>query len=107
MTKERSFLLVLPTIVIAEYLTAQEVETEEGYAKSKQYLSLYTQQDLTMEIAEELGKILRRKTFPQSANLGDLIVAATAICLNASLVTRNKADFIGIPGLELFDPSKL
>lgn len=101
--EDKDVLLVLPTMVIAEYLTAQEVETEDGHEKSKQYLSLFAIQDLTLEIAEELGRILRKKTYPKSATLGDLIVAATAIYLNAELATRDTTDFTGIPNLRLFN----
>lgn len=37
-------------------------------------------------------------------DLGDAIIAATALVHNQTLVTRNTADFAWIPGLKLIDP---
>lgn len=96
--------LVMPTIVVAEYLTAQEAETAQGSSKSKSYLALFKNADLTFEIAETLGQILRRKTYAPGADFGDLIIAATAIYLDAELATKNKVDFAKIPNLRFFDP---
>lgn len=101
------YVLIVPTIVIAEYLTAQEAETFEGNSKSKSYLMLFKTMDLTSGIAEVLGKILRQKTYSMGANTGDLIIASTAIFLDAELATNNKKDFAEIPNLRLFDPKKL
>ncbi|MBI2028692.1 MAG: PIN domain-containing protein [Candidatus Levybacteria bacterium] len=105
--REHEYRLILPTIVVAEYLTARQVETTEGYERSKRYLSLFEKMDLTVEIAEILGQILRRKTYSQGANTADLIIASTAIYLDGELATNNRADFAKIPDLRLFDPKKL
>lgn len=105
--KSESYTLVLPTIVVAEYFTAYEHETKEGREKSRKYLAYFKMQNLTPEIAEVLGQILRRKTYSPSANLADLIVAATAIFLDAPLTTRNKKDFAKIPNLRFFEPASL
>ena len=67
----QEYRLVVPTIAVAEYLTAEETETVTGREKSKDYLALFEILDLTFEIAEVLGKILRRKTYPASANTAD------------------------------------
>lgn len=102
-----NFRLVIPTIVIAEYLTDKKVETELGRKRSEEYLAWFIKQDLTEGIAQVLGTILRRKTYSPSAGTADLIIAATTIYLNAELATSNKADFAKIPHLKLFDPKKL
>lgn len=99
--------LVVPTIVVAEYLTAQEAETIEGSSKSKNYLMLFERMDLTYDIADILGQILRRKTYPPGSNTADLIIASTAIYLNGELATKNRSDFEKIPHLHLFDPKEL
>lgn len=101
------YTLVVPTIVVAEYFASQEVETKEGLLETENYLSLFKKQDLTEDIAHELGKILRRKTYVSSAGTVDLVAAATAIHLDAELATRNKKDFAKIPDLRFFDPEKL
>lgn len=105
--KQSRISLVIPTIVISEYFTSLENETKPEYTKSKAYMSLFKPQDLNMEIAEIIGEILRRKTYTSSASTADLIIAATAIYLDAELATRNKADFAKIPDLRFFDPKKL
>lgn len=99
--------LVLPTIVVSEYLAAKETESIKGEERSKNYLALFGTVDLTFGIAEILGQILRRKTYSTGADIPDLIVASTAIYLKAELAIKNKADFEKIPSLRLFDPKKL
>ncbi|MDP3733585.1 MAG: PIN domain-containing protein [Candidatus Daviesbacteria bacterium] len=103
--KREEIQLVVPTIVVAEYLTAQEAETKTGYESSKSYLATFKIYDLTGEIAEILGRILRRKSYVLGASLADLIVAATAIYLDAELATGNKKDFSKIPDLKFFIPA--
>lgn len=106
--KERTeYLLVVPTIVIAEYLTAKENETSKGKEKSENYLALFKTQDFTSETAVILGEILRRKTYTPNASLADLIIAATAIYLDAPLATRNQAHFAKIPKITFFDSKKI
>jgi len=39
--------------------------------------------------------------------LGDAIIAATAICNNLVLVTRNTKDFAKIDGLKMYNPFEL
>jgi toxin FitB len=37
-------------------------------------------------------------------SLGDAIIAATALIYNLEIVTRNTADFTGIPNIKLTNP---
>lgn len=99
--------LTVPTIVIAEYHTAQELEKKQGLHASREYLATFSIQDLTQPIAETLGTLLRRKSYPTGASTADLIIAATAITLHAPLATRNTTHFKGIPGLTFFQPNQL
>lgn len=101
---KKMFQCILPTIVVAEYHSAQQLESSEGKRAARNYLSTFRIQDLTVSIAETLGTIFRRKTFVSGASISDLIVAATAISLDAKLSTRNRAHFRGIPDLLFFDP---
>ncbi len=105
--KSEKLFVVIPTIVIAEYLTAEEHNIKIHNEKSKEFLQLFNIQDLTSDIAQVLGTILRRKTHLISASMADLIIAATTIYLGAELATRNKKDFAKIPGLRFFDPKSL
>lgn len=107
LVKKEDYHLIVPTIVVAEYLTAQDVEDSIGQEKSRRYISLFKIQDLNYEIAEVLGRILRRKMHVPSASMADLIVASTALYLDVELATRNKSDFAKIPQLRFFDPRNL
>jgi predicted nucleic acid-binding protein len=71
----------------------------------KGFLTGYTILNLSEAIMEEFGRIradLRRHgmLIPDL----DLLIAATALHHNLSLVTRNVRHFIRIPGLNLFQP---
>jgi len=107
LNQQKGYQLVVPTIVVAEYFTSQETETPSGYLQSKNYFALFKSVNFTFEIAEILGKILRRKTYTPSANTADLIIAATTIYFNAELATRNKDDFAKIPNLHFFEPKDI
>lgn len=107
--KERPQLtqLVLPTIVIAEYFASNVFDYAKEEKVADETFSLFSKQDLTLEIAKELGKILRHKTYVPGAGTADLIIAATALSLNAPLATNNKNHFASIPHLHFFDPSTI
>lgn len=98
--------LVLPTIVIAEYFTSTALEKKYEVQVADKMFAFFTKQDLTEEIAKVLGTILRRKTYQKGAGMADLIIAATALHLDAKLATRNKDDFAKIPDLLFFEPEK-
>lgn len=107
MNKKEEFTLVIPTIVIAEYVTAVENEDQDYRARTKDYLQLFKIQDLSYEIAEVLGTILRRKTYLKDAGIGDLIIASTTLYLDGELATRNNRDFEKIPHLRFFNPKDI
>lgn len=102
--QQEKTLLILPTIVMAEYFTSTEFEKQEKIAIADDTFALFHKQVLSEEIAKILGKLLRRKTYPASADLADLIIASTCISLNGELATRNKKDFAKIPDLRFFTP---
>ncbi len=99
--------LVIPTIVMSEYFTSSVFENEKEISVADKTFAVFQKQGFTEEIAKVLGTILRRKTYVSSAGLADLIIASTAIYLDAQLATRNKADFARIPTLRFFDPKSL
>lgn len=55
-------------------------------------------------IAERAGRL--RRDIPRLAT-PDALIAATALERGLELVTRNRRDFEGVPGLRLVDPSLL
>jgi predicted nucleic acid-binding protein len=101
---ESNISLILPTIVIAEYFASDSLEREKEQKIADKTFLMFQKQDLTEGIAKTLGQILRRKTYEKGASLSDLIVASTALFLDAELATRNKNHFKKIPKLRFFDP---
>ena len=99
--------LILPTIVIAEYFTSASLENKDNAYAADRTFSLFAKQDLNESIAKILGEIMRRKTYVPSAGVSDLIIASTAIFLDAELATNNKKDFAKIPNLRFFNPKNL
>jgi predicted nucleic acid-binding protein len=61
------------------------------------FLGAFVEVPVTREIAEEAGRIRRDHRTP----LADAFIAATAISVGASLLTRNRKDFHRINGLTL------
>lgn len=100
---EKGIEVFLPTIVIAEYFAAASLAGIKEQRIADKTFALFTKQPLDEHIAKILGKILRLKTHPIGASMADLIVASTAIFLDAELATRNKKHFQKIPGLRFFD----
>ena len=79
--------------------------TPDGLAMARNLLKEAEIISLTEPISEVAINI--RQT--QSIKLPDAVIAASALFLNATLVTRNFRDFYGIKGLYLlnpFDPEK-
>lgn len=99
--------VVISTIVVAEYLQAPSLDKKLEAKLTERTFGLFTKQDLTEEIAKILGRMLRKKKYPPGADLMDLIVASTALFLDAPLATRNKLHFKGIPSLRFFDPKEI
>lgn len=102
-----TYQLVIPTIVVAEYFAATSLDEKEKAELANKILLPFIRQDLTEEIAREMGEIMRHKSYPPGAGTADLIIASTAIYLDAPLATRNKSHFQGIPGLRFFDPEEI
>ncbi|MGH7202976.1 MAG: type II toxin-antitoxin system VapC family toxin [Candidatus Levyibacteriota bacterium] len=102
--QEKSTLeLILPTVVIAEYLASHILEDPKLMKVTEELFSLFRKQDFTEEIAKILALILRKKTYPRSAGFADLVIASTTVSFDAQLATGNKGDFSDIPKLRLFD----
>ncbi len=58
----------------------------------------------TLPLNEMVSQECIRLRRNHKIKLADSVIAATAIVHNLPLVTRNVADFAGIPGLQIVDP---
>lgn len=73
-------------------------DTDRNYFESCfQLISLI---DIDEEIIDQAIKLRQQRKF----SVGDAIIAATALKYDATLYTRNRADFIAITGLNVTNP---
>ncbi len=103
-TGKSKIIPVLPTIVISEYWASQKFNSTQTQGVANELLSQFTKQEFSESIAKVMGSIMRHKSYPSGASISDLIVASTAIHLNAPLATRNKQHYSGVPNLSFFEP---
>lgn len=92
--------IYLPTMVIFELFSGKSTAEPEVARKINEFLKYFQRVDLTERIAKRAGELFRDTT----KNLGapDYIIAASAIELNATLVTLNISHFKQIGSLNLY-----
>jgi len=90
----------IPTITIAELLAAKRTKEPLERRRIERLLSLFVIVPVDATIAALAGEL--RRDF--GISLPDAIVAATALTLGLTLVTRNIRDFRRIPNLRLEVP---
>ena len=74
--------------------------TPEGLEKARQLLDCARCVALTDTLAETMIEIRSAA----SISLPDAVIAASALSLDATLVTRNEKDFSQIAGLRIYNP---
>jgi tRNA(fMet)-specific endonuclease VapC len=97
--------VALSLITVAELYEGafHESTPEQRLAEARQFIRGYTRLDLSDQICEEFGRqraTLRRQG--QRIPDMDLLIAATAITHDLTLVTRNTRHFSRIPDLKLY-----
>ena len=81
---------------------------EEAQSKLTAFLNSVPVIPLTPAVAQRCARLretLRKQGKRVNARSLDLIIAATALEYNLTLVTRNAEDYADIPGLKLYPPS--
>ncbi len=93
--------IVIPSLVLFEWLrgprTVPELEAQEALFPRQQAAAFG---DREAGLAAELYTNVAR---PRGREI-DLAIAACAIAQAAALWTLNRADFMDVPGLELYEP---
>ena len=93
---------IISIVVKIEVLTNHELP--EKLVQIKEFIGLAKVLALDEIVAEKT--ILLRHEF-RKLQLGDAIIAATALVYNLTLITRNTSDFKNIKGLHVLNPHAL
>ncbi|MDP9245855.1 MAG: PIN domain-containing protein [Chloroflexota bacterium] len=72
-------------------------------ARVEEFLAPFREIAVDRSIAERAGRLRRGSAL----RTPDALIAATAIEHGLELVTRNRRDFMDVPGLQLRDPTSL
>lgn len=94
----------VPVIVAGEYLEGAALVSDARLAEARRYLAtlrLLPVEGETALIYARLAAALRARQALGGRSQNDLWIAATALRHGARLLTRNPADFAGIPSLEV------
>ena len=86
--------IIVPSIVVTEFWSGKTL-TEEEIEKVERSLATVFVVPLDATIAKSAG-VLRRH---YKLDIGDSVIAATALAMNAAVVTRNVDDFKKVPPL--------
>jgi predicted nucleic acid-binding protein len=97
-------LLIVPAIAAGEFLDGAAMVSEQRFDQSLGLLRRRRVVGADLETAQHYGRIvacLRRRSGLAGRSQNDLWIAATARRHGARVLTRNAADFEGIPELEV------
>lgn len=98
--KNKDLELFLPTIVVFELFSGQSTKSPHVVSIILNLLKFFQRIELTEEIAKFSGQLFRdaKKTL----GVSDCIIAASALQINAEVVTLNQKHFDQIPNLSLY-----
>lgn len=96
---QRKIRLFIAAIGVAELMAGQETLEKDKLRDLKLFVKKLEFVPLDYDLSERAGFLIRDN---RGLGLGDAIIAATTISLQAKLATRNTKDFIGIKGLKYF-----
>lgn len=92
--------LFVPTIVIFELFSGQSTHDPSIVAKIHQLLHNFQKVELDENIAKTAGVIFRDAK--HRIQVSDYIIAASALQMNAQVITLNKKHFEQIPNINLY-----
>jgi tRNA(fMet)-specific endonuclease VapC len=97
-------ILILPAVVAGEFLDGARMVSEPRYQESLALLRRRNVVTVDLETAQHYGEIvshLRQQGLLAGKSQNDLWIAASARRHGARVLTRNAADFSGVPGLSV------
>lgn len=92
--------LYLPSVVVFELYSGQSTRNPEMEKNLRRVVGYFEVVELSARIAQKAGEIFRDET--SDLQVPDYIVAATALELDAEVVTLNKKHFAKVAGLKIF-----
>ncbi len=98
---EKELSLFIPTIVIFELFAGQSSRDPSILIKIHQILANFQRIELDERIAKTAGELFR--DFDKHIQFQDYIIAASALSMNAQVVTLNTKHFEKISGIEVFN----
>lgn len=98
--KEEETQLYLPTIVIFELYSGTSTKSAAKLREMIYFTSQFQRIDLSDTIAKIAGELFRDTK--QHLGAADYIIAASALSVNAQIVTLNQKHFEKIPGINLY-----
>ncbi len=96
--KNKKIKVYLPGIIVSEIFSGNDTKENNKLLKINNLLDLFEFVSADQKISKAAGFLVR----DYKTAIGDAIIAATALSLNAKLATRNKKDFEDIKGLKFF-----
>jgi tRNA(fMet)-specific endonuclease VapC len=93
--------LYMPTIVIYELFSGDSTKKLEKLKEVTDFIQHFRKIELTESIAESAGKLCRE--YKKTIQVQDYIIAASAISVNAQIVTLNQKHFQKISGVSLYE----
>ncbi len=91
--------LVVNTVIVAEFMTDQNLKDKRWMEKSMQFMGLFQVVEMGRKEGLLAGEILRQR---ECLSVPDALIAATCLAHNMVLLTRNTKHFVKVPGLELY-----
>lgn len=92
--------LFLPTIVIFELYSGTSTKNARQLQRMIYFISRFERIDLNYDIAKLAGELLRDTK--HRIQVSDYIIAASALSINAAVVTLNKRHFEQIPNINIY-----
>lgn len=92
--------LFIPTIVIFELFSGDSSKDLDKEKDITHFLEEFTKIELNERIAKIAGELYR--DIDKSLGVSDYIIAASALSINAQVVTLNEKHFIQIPNLQIY-----
>lgn len=96
---QKKVVLFIPAVVVTELMTGQETHNNVKLRDLEFLINQLSLVGLDYYLAKKAGFLMRDF---KVLKLGDAIIAAVTIELDAKLATRNKKDFENIKGLKFY-----